>query len=287
MATLFADVGKPGADHIKNVFPAKANNFETEVTAKTACGAKIVLIAKRLADGSISGTFKPSMGFSAGDVKGEWKGQFATNNTSKIDTTFTFASLAGLKLKSGADDDTFYAGTDYVSSQLASNLKFTYNFKGAKAPSVEAATNYVHGCYSLGAKLVYPMDAEVPELEGKAGVACGKECELLLSGKKGKEATTFALGYFHQLSKTRTLASTFSFAPGTSGFLGGVSVVLATSNQVSDDTLVKARFDTQRSALGFGLVQTLNSNVSIEMGTDFPANFAGSSIYNLKFLYKA
>nr|WQA41801.1 hypothetical protein [Paramoeba perurans] len=288
MATLFDDVGKSGSDHLKNVFPSGKNNFETEVTAKAA-GAKIVLVAKRNADGSIAGTFKPSYGFSAGDMKGEWKAQFGTDSTSKVDATFTFASFNGLKLKSGSNDTTFNAGADYVSENLASNLKFNYPFKGDRqSPSVEAAANYVHGCYSLGAKLVYPLDAAVPVLEGKAGVSCGKECSVLLSGKKTEKDTTFALGYFHQLSKTRTLASSVSFAPGTGAtFLGGVGVVLSASNQVSDETLVKARFDTNRGALGFGLVQTLNTNVSVELGTDFPANFTGNSVYNLKFLYKA
>jgi hypothetical protein len=290
MATLFDDVGKSGCDHLKNVFPAGKNNFETEVTAKATCGAKIVLIAKRNADGSIAGTFKPSYGFSAGDMKGEWKAQFGTDNASKVDTTFSFASFTGLKLKAGTNDTTFNVGADYVSDNLASNLKFNYPFKGdKKAPSVEAAANYVHGCYSLGAKLLYPLDAAVPVLEGKAGVSCGNECAVLLSGKKTEKDTTFALGYYHDLSKTRTLASCISFAPGAGAtFLGGVGVVLSTSNQVSDETLVKARFDTNRSALAFGLVQTLNSNVSVELGTDFPANLAsGNSVYNLKFLYKA
>jgi hypothetical protein len=288
MATLFDDVGKAGSDHVKNVFPSGKNNFEAETTAKTSCGAKIVFIAKRNADGSIAGTFKPSSAFTAGDVKGEWKGQFGTDSASKVDTTFTFAALSGFKLKAGTNDTTLNVGADYVSGTVATNLKVNYPFRDPKkAPSVEAAGNYVHGCYSLGAKILYPLDAP-PSYEGKAGVACGKECSLLLSGKKTEKNTSFALGYFHELTKTRTLASSVSFAPGSGAtFLGGVGVVLSTSNQVTPETLVKARFDTDRSALAFGLVQTLNKNVSVELGTDFPANFAGNSVYNLKFLYKA
>uniref|UniRef100_A0A7S4UQP2 Uncharacterized protein n=1 Tax=Paramoeba aestuarina TaxID=180227 RepID=A0A7S4UQP2_9EUKA len=293
MATHFDDVGKAGNDHVKNVYASNKDNVEAELTAKASCGAKVVFIAKRNADGTISGTFKPSQtfSFSGNGVSGEWKGAFATDNSSKIDTTFTFASLAGFKLKAGTNDTILNFGADYVTGSLASSLNYSHPFRDAKkAPKVEAAANYGHGCYSFGAKVSYPIDS-APTLEGKFGLHCGgkgDECSLVLSGKKSDDGTNFAANYFHELSKTRTLASTINFAPGSGAtFLGAFGVILSAANQVNADTLVKARYDTERSALGFGLVQAVNSNVTLEVGTDFPAALSGNSVYNLKFVYKA
>jgi len=281
MAALFADVGKNADDLIKNVFPTAENRFETEINAKTVAGSKVQVVLARQKDGMLA-TFKPTYPVSIGDVQGELKLQLSTDSKSKVDTSFNVNAISGLKLKLGVSDAGLNGGFDYVSGSLSSNLKVDYPQR--KAPSVEAASVFVHGHYVLGGKVVYNMAEHTPVVEAKIERVSSDASTVIHATRKEAELQ-LAVSYFIQVSATRSLASRITFVPGVASFAENVNVALATSNKVNDTTLVKARYSTSDNSLAFGVAHTLNSNLSVELGTSFPASFGAGSVYNVKLIY--
>jgi len=281
MAALFADVGKNADDLLKNVFPTAETHFETEVNSKTVAGSKVQVIVARDKE-AVKATFKPTYPVSVGDVQGELKLQLSTDNKSKVDTSFNVNAISGLKLKLGVNDAGLNGGFDYASGNLSSNLKVDYPQR--KAPSVEAASVFVHGHYALGGKVFFDLSEHSPVVEAKIE-RVSEDASTTIHATRKEAELQLALSYFIRVNASRSLASKITFVPGASSFADHVNVSLATSNQVNDSTLVKARYTSSDNSIAFGLAHTLNSNLSVELGTAFPASFGAGSVYNVKLIY--
>lgn len=162
-------------------------------------------------------------------------------------------------------------------------MKVDYPHK--KAPSVEAASIFLRGSYAVGGKVVYELNGNSPALEAKVERIASDASTVVHVTRTNAAEIQLALSYFIRVSQTRSLASKITFVPGASSFANNVNIALATSNQVNDSTLVKARYTTNGNTLAFGFAHTLNSNLSVELGTSFPASFGAGSIYNVKLIY--
>lgn len=146
---------------------------------------------------------------------------------------------------------------------------------------MEASSVFVHGHYAFGGKVHYDLNGGSPAIEAKVERA-SDDAKTVVHVTRDLH---FAVSYFIRVSQTRSLATKITFVPGNTSFANNVNVALATSNQVNDSTQVKARYTTEGNSLAFGLAHTLNSNLSVELGTSFPASFGAGSVYNVKLIY--
>jgi len=283
MASSFADIGKSASDLLSDVFPGDNNKFETEVNAKASNGSKVQVVVARK-DDALLATFKPTYPLSFGAVKGELKAQLSTDGKSKVDTSLNVSAVEGLKIKVGTTNTNVNGGFDYSSQNLNTNFKLDFPLQSAAAPTLEAASVFVQGKYSLGARFVYVLGnaGTAPEVEGKLGLN-SQDSDLVLNVARNKKAdVTLNLTSFHRLGENRTLGSKLEFVPGQ---LALANLTVATSNRINADTVVKARFNTARGALGFGVSNALNRNLTVEFGTDFRADLSAPSVYNVKLVY--
>jgi hypothetical protein len=300
MAALYADVGKAGEDLLKDGFPSvnrsgvAQSSFETEVNAKGSNGVKFqVTTSTDTETGRVSATLKPTIPFTAGgDVNGDVKVALSTSSATKVDFTSTFGAVAGLKAKAGFTDANVNGGFDYTSGSVFSNVKLDYPIRHDKPVSIEAASVFAHGKFSFGGKVVYLVGgaAQLPELEGKLAVT-NPDFDVVLTGKRNSDkAVNFYLTYFHQLNSTRAIAAKASFVPGQSSLAEKVNIQFAVSHKLNPDTTVKARYNTgagaeKKSSAGFSVAHKLNSNLNVELGTEFPTALNGGSVYNVKFVF--
>jgi len=287
MATSFADLGKNASDLLTDVFPGTENKFEAEVNAKDAYGSKVQVIVSKVKEGNgLLATFKPTHPFTLADNRGELKAQLSTDGKTKVDTTFNVNAVEGLKLKFGTTNTNFNGGFDFSSPSVNTNFKLDFPLQapGQSAPTLDAASVFViNGIHSVGARVVYPLanSRAVPDVEGKLGLKIsGNDLFINLARKNAKPS--LGVSYLHRLSETRTLGSKVEFFPGQVSL---ANVILVTSNKVNNETTVKARVDTARGSLAFGVSNALNSNVTLEFGTDFRADLSAPSTYSLKVIY--
>jgi hypothetical protein len=280
MATAYADVGKTANDLLTDGFPKKENNIEAEINAKASCGSKVQVQVTRANDGSLTSVFKPTYPISCFGLNGELKVQLSTKpNNTKIDTSFNVASVKGLKLKLGATDSGFNGGFDLVTGPTNSNVKVDYPL--GKEPKIEAASVVAHGDFALGAKVTYPFGNSAPSFEGKFAAHCTGNAFVVNVAKNNEPNLSVGFSYFHKISDTRSLAAKADFVPRQ---LALENLTLVTSNKVNDETTVKARFDTTRGAVGFGVSSVVSKNLTLELGSDFKADLS-NSVYNVKFIY--
>jgi len=285
MATPFSALGQPTSDLLSDVFPEEENKFETEVNSKASCGSKVQVLLSKVRDGSgLLATFKPTYPFTFGSIKGELKAQLSTDGKTAVDTSLGVSAVEGLKLKLGTTNISVTGGFDYSNQFVNTNVQLEFPIKG-EAPTLKAASVFVHGNYSLGASVVHNLgnSGAAPDVEGKVGLNF-PDNNLIFNVARKKSNLTLGLSFLHRLSETRSLGSKLEFVPGQ---LSHANLIVVTSNKVNDDTVVKARFDTSRSALAFGVSNALNQNLTLEYGTDFRADLSGSSVYNLKLIYNS
>jgi len=285
MASLFADIGKCSEDLIKKVFPSESgNNFETEVNAATSCGTKLqILVSRNNDDGSLTSTFKPTVPLSLGDTKGELKFELSSRNQTKLEASVNPKGFSGLKVKTSATDKNVTAGIEYVVPAFSVNLSVERPLSGADSV-VDAATVFVHGNYSLGARIKYPVNGGNPELEGKIGTRC-TDCAGVVSILRTNSGPVIGINYIQKLAATRSIAAKVQLNPQKQALGDRVGVTFAVANQVNDGTLVKARFNSSRGTIGVGITNVLNPNLNLEFGTEFPANLSSPSVYNIKLVY--
>jgi len=289
MASLYSDLGKKADDLLKDGFPADdKNSLETEVNAKNDSGSKVQFLASRQKDGSLLAYFKPTIVTDTfHDVKGEFKVSLSTDNKSKFNASFNSNSLAGLKIKAGTTDNNVEGGFDYLSNSLATNFDLRIPLPSASvAPSLEAAAVFAHGDFSLGSHLSYTLNGkDAPEIEAKFQKKCSASTSVLSIHRS--KSLLLGYSYFHQISSSRSLAAKFQFSPGfgSGTFLDGTELSVVGTNQVSDSTLVKARLNTRRATVAFGASTVVNSYLTVEAGTELPANGGPGSFYHLKFIY--
>jgi len=280
MAAQFADVGKPTEDLIKNVFPSEpSNHFETEVNSKSSFGSKVQVVVKK--DETFTTVFKPTYPFTLGDTKGELKAQIGTENKTSVDSSFSLASVSGLKIKLGTNDTNVNGGFEYANGSFSANAKVDYPVRSKGAPKVDLASVFVHGSYSVGAHVTHKLDGSAPEIEAKIQSELGSSSVTLLAKQSSKDLG-FGFGYLHRVSAARTLATKVCFIPGQGSFAQQVGVTLVSANQVNETTLVKARYTSRTNNLGFGISSALCPNSNLELGAEFPANLVGSPYYNVK-----
>jgi len=284
MAALFSDVGKPAEDLIKNVFPSDASNhFETEVNSKSSFGSKVQVVVKK--GDTFSTTVKPTYPFTLGNTNGEVKIQIGTNNKTSVDTSFNLASVSGLKVKLGTNDTNVNGGIEYVNAAFSTNVKVDYPVRSKDAPSVEVASVFVHGNYTCGARLAHSLAGpSSPNIEAKLQGDLGNST-VSLNVKEASKNLSFAFGYLHRVSASRTLATKVTFSPGHSSFAQQVGVTLVSANQVNETTLVKARYSSQPGLLAFGISSALCKSSTLELGAEFPANLSGAPYYSAKLSY--
>jgi hypothetical protein len=283
MASLYADLGKSSDDLIEKVFAGDENKFETEVNAKTVSGTKLQILVSKNKDGSLVSSFKPTYPLTIGGSNAELKVDLSTSNKSKVDASFNVQAVSGLKVKVGTTDSTVNGGFEYTSSNLSTNLKLNYPLsKGF--PALDAASVFVHGRFSLGARVDYKLNEGEPNVEAKIQSQC-PDTTVVFNVQRNRTDLLFGLSYFHQLSATRSLATKVQFKPGSSSFASNVGITLATANQVDEKTLVKARFNTAKRTIGFGVSKVLNPNLTAEFGTEVDASLAAGSAYHLKLIY--
>jgi hypothetical protein len=178
-------------------------------------------------------------------------------------------------------------GIEFANASFSTNVKLDYPLpsKDAKAATIEAASVFVRGNYSFGARVSHTLDAKpATAVEAKVQAELG-DSSVSLNAKQCSKGRAFAFGYLHRVSAARTLATKVTFAPGASSFAEQVGLTLVTANQVNDTTLVKARFRSNPNVLAFGISSALCSSSTLELGTEFPANLAGSPNYNIKLIY--
>ena len=287
MAALFSDVGKPTQDLISNIFPSEgANKFETEVNSKSSFGSKVQVVVTKKGD-AFTSTFKPTYPVNLGETKGEVKFQLGTENKTSIDTSFNLAAVSGLKLKLGTNDTTVNAGFDYTNASFSTNVKLDYPVRSKDAPSIEAASVFVRGNYSFGARLAHSLAGDsTPNVEAKAQAQLGDSTVNVNVKQCPKNKTLCcAFAYLHRVSAARSLATKITFCAGKPSLAEQVGITLVSSNQVNDTTLVKARYRSQPGLLGFALSSALCTSSTLELGTEFPANLSGTPYYNVKLIY--
>jgi len=288
MASLYADVGKQSEDLLTKVFPGddtKSSNFETEINAKTNNGNKIQLVVSRKDEEGIVANLKPSYPLNIAQTKGELKFQLSSlAGKSKVDASFDLNSLSGLKVKVGADEKTLNGGFEYVAPKFSSAVKVNYDLTAKKSHSLETSGVLVGESHAIGGKLVHKSD-EPPAAEAKFH-CFSSDANVVFKVGRTVGGYTYGLNYFQQLNQSRSLAAQVTFGLGGSkNFLNNVNVILATSNQVCESTLLKSRFNTETQNLGFGIVHKLGSNLNVEVGTQFPASLAPTPTYNVKLVY--
>jgi len=281
---LFEDIEKKPNDLLKDLFPPSENNhFESEVNFKNSTGSKVQILTSQQKNGSLLFNLKPTYSFPiCSFVNSEFKGSFSSDGKTKMDSSFTFSSLQGLKVKTGFSDSDASAGLDYVRGSLASNLKVTYPLRASKALTVEVASVLTHASYLIGGRFFH-NGKDTPEFEAKVQHKCSA-ATVTLSAKQSKDLG-FAVGYFHQVSPTKSIASRFQFIRGSGTFLNNAELSVVGAHQINDNTLVKARFNTNRSTVALGISNTVNANFTVEAGTEFPAGGGPGSFYNFKVIY--
>jgi len=286
MATSYADLGKSTSDLLTDVFPGAENKFETEINAKASCGSKVQVLVTRAKEGSgLLSTFKPTYPIIFGSVKGELKAQLSTDGKTKVDTSLGVSAVEGLKLKLGTTNTNVNGGFDYSHKNLNTNIKLDFPLIKGAAPTLDAASVFVHGNYFLGARVVtaFGNSGAAPDIESKFGLKF-PEHDVVFNVARKKSDVSLGLSHLHRLSETRSLGSKVEFVPGQFAL---ANLIVVTSNKVNNDTVFKARFDTTRRALAFGVSSALNPNLTVEYGTDFRADLSGSSVYNLKLIYNS
>lgn len=283
MASSFSDIGKAASDLLSDVFPGSESKFETEVNAKSANGSKVQVVVSKHNDDLLA-AFKPTYPLSFGAVKGELKAQLSTDGKSKVDTSLNVSAVEGLKIKVGTTNTNVNGGFDYSSQNLNTNFKLDFPLQASGSPTLDAASVFVHGKYAVGARVVYALGGSgaAPEVEGKVALNAA-DSDLVFNVARNKKADlSLSLTSFHRLGENRTLGSKLEFVPGQ---LALANLTVATSNRVCPDCTVKARFNTVRGSLGFGVSNSLSKNLSVEFGTDFRADFSAPSVYNVKLVY--
>jgi len=288
MASLYADVEKTSDDLQKEVFPQGKNNFETEFVSKHANGTKVQTIFALQKDGSLFGTLKTTCQCSCiPEVKSEFKAQLATNNQTKIDSTFASDHVPGLKLKLGTTDTNVNGGFDYVHSSIAANFKLDLPFRGSTPGSLEGAAVFVTGSFSIGAKTSYVLSGkDNPEFETKLAKKSDSHSVALTVQRLKNAELLLGLGYFNKLSDSKSVAVKLHVSPNNAGFfLSKSELSVVASNQINVNTLVKARFNTSSATVAFGVSNVINENLKVELGTELPVSGAPGSLYNLKFIY--